>query len=157
MRDSEVLLYIEYEIVICELLKEKWYSLAEFDSGLFMEHEKKCRLCDWLAKIAIANQKVYIFLYSTKNPQFNMPFVFSSAGDHEEVRLVDGPDAFQGRLQVRKNGVWGTVCKKQFTTRDGDVVCRQLFTTERYNNTPYSQRLRGKKPIEVRNLLKPSF
>ncbi|XP_060910024.1 macrophage receptor MARCO-like isoform X1 [Labrus mixtus] len=40
------------------------------------------------------------------------------------VRLVPGPN--QGRLEVKYNGVWGTVCDDNFDPTDGKVVCRML-------------------------------
>lgn len=44
------------------------------------------------------------------------------------VRLVPGPS--RGRVEVRSNGVWGSVCDDNFDTIDGKVICRMLgFTT----------------------------
>ncbi|XP_060910023.1 macrophage receptor MARCO-like [Labrus mixtus] len=40
------------------------------------------------------------------------------------VRLVPGPN--RGRLEVKHNGVWGTVCDDNFDATDGKVVCRML-------------------------------
>jgi len=41
------------------------------------------------------------------------------------VRLVGGSSS-RGRLEVRHNGVWGTVCGDYFTYREGRVVCKML-------------------------------
>lgn len=44
------------------------------------------------------------------------------------VRLVPGSN--RGRVEVRHQGVWGTVCDDNFNTVDGKVICRMLgFTT----------------------------
>lgn len=44
------------------------------------------------------------------------------------VRLVPGPS--RGRVEVRNDGVWGTVCDDNFDTTDGKVICRMLgFST----------------------------
>jgi len=43
-----------------------------------------------------------------------------------EIRLVDGPSANIGRLEVCHDGVWGTVCDDRFSGVDGRVVCLQL-------------------------------
>lgn len=45
-----------------------------------------------------------------------------------KVRLVPGPS--RGRVEVKNNEVWGTVCDDSFDTTDGKVICRMLgFTT----------------------------
>lgn len=45
-----------------------------------------------------------------------------------DVRLVPGSN--RGRVEVRHQGVWGTVCDDNFNNVDGKVICRMLgFTT----------------------------
>lgn len=48
---------------------------------------------------------------------------FSVFGPKRTARLSQG---HSGRLEVRHNGEWGTVCKDGFTTKDAKVVCRQM-------------------------------
>ena len=43
-----------------------------------------------------------------------------------ELRLVSGNSSSSGRLEIFKNGLWGTVCGTQFDKADADVACRQL-------------------------------
>ncbi|XP_077267025.1 uncharacterized protein LOC143900014 isoform X4 [Temnothorax americanus] len=43
-----------------------------------------------------------------------------------ELRLVNGSNPMQGRVEVRHHGVWGTVCDDDFTNATAIVICRSL-------------------------------
>ena len=43
-----------------------------------------------------------------------------------EVRLQDGTDPSNGRVEVCQNGIWGSVCTNQWDHNDARVVCKQL-------------------------------
>ena len=43
-----------------------------------------------------------------------------------EVRLGAGGNAVQGRLEIKHDGVWGTVCDDDFDDLDAQVACNML-------------------------------
>ena len=43
-----------------------------------------------------------------------------------DVRLVEGTTRLEGRVEICKNNVWGTVCDDGWGQSDARVVCRQL-------------------------------
>ena len=42
------------------------------------------------------------------------------------MRLANGSNPKEGRLEVRHHGIWGTVCDDDFSAAAATVVCRFL-------------------------------
>lgn len=42
------------------------------------------------------------------------------------IRLMDGENKKEGRVEIYINGQWGTICDDGWSDKDAVVVCRQL-------------------------------
>ncbi|XP_022606755.1 scavenger receptor cysteine-rich type 1 protein M130-like [Seriola dumerili] len=63
------------------------------------------------------------FLDIAKNLNINL---CNSAKSLDSVRLVNGTSLCSGRLEVKSNQWWSSVCEADFDQQDAEVVCREL-------------------------------
>ncbi|XP_041455582.1 uncharacterized protein LOC121408252 [Lytechinus variegatus] len=50
----------------------------------------------------------------------------SCYAQERDIRLFGGRGSYEGRVEVRVNGRWGTVCNDTWDSQDASVLCREL-------------------------------
>ena len=52
--------------------------------------------------------------------------IVNTSCEEGAVRLQDGTDPLNGRVEFCRYRTWGTICTDQWDDKDAQVVCRQL-------------------------------
>ncbi|XP_034298726.1 neurotrypsin isoform X2 [Pantherophis guttatus] len=68
------------------------------------------------------------------------------------IRLMDGEDKKEGRVEIYINGQWGTICDDGWSDKDAAVVCRQLGYKGLSRARTMAYFGEGKGPIHVDNV-----
>ena len=83
-----------------------------------------------------------VHLYSTVSKVLCMLIIIADDCVDGQVRLQDGTDNSNGRVEMCQNGIWGSVCSTGWEHIDASVVCRQLgYVTEGVTNLSIDIRL----------------
>ena len=53
-------------------------------------------------------------------------FAVEASCTEGDIRLADGANNNEGRVEVCHYNIWGTVCNDRWSKNDGKVACRQL-------------------------------
>ncbi|CAH1233157.1 TNC [Branchiostoma lanceolatum] len=85
----------------------------------------------WGRLIAVGTPADRIVFDRKRNPPEDQ--ANNVARDHD-IRLL-GPTVFEGRVQVKRDGRWGSLCQSRMRNSEATVVCRQLgFANGRVDN-----------------------
>ena len=96
------------------------------------------RMQEWGVKVRLRCTSIVIMPYDTSS---YLPTVVSTGSTctYGDVRLVDGSNQYEGRVEVCINDQWGTVCDISWSSADATTVCKQLGYA--YTSSMFEERI----------------
>ncbi|KAK3096265.1 hypothetical protein FSP39_025096 [Pinctada imbricata] len=78
---------------------------------------------------------------------------FGATSKYTEMRLVGGTLPSEGRVEVKHNGVWGSVCARNISSGDADAICRNIgFSTGNKKIQPVGTYGAGTGPVWINDV-----
>ena len=68
------------------------------------------------------------------------------------IRLVNGNNASEGRVEIYLQGQWGTICDDHWDIREATVVCKQLGFLDAISAVGNAEFGEGSGPIQLDDL-----
>ncbi|KAI5085890.1 scavenger receptor cysteine-rich type 1 protein M130-like, partial [Silurus meridionalis] len=112
---------------------------------------KKCRSAEW-GKNSCSHASDVGVTCSEHKPKDKEESAQKSAILTDSVRLMDGGSRCKGRVEVLREGQWGTVCRSAWDLKDAAVVCRELHCGEAEKALHYAEFGQGSGPIWIYDL-----
>lgn len=134
--------------VICRMLN---YSGAEFapreayfgpgpsSSPIWLDSVKcrgdestiaACRSDGWRQHDCQHSEDASVVCWSESAPAGQEPTLAPGPHPELEIRLYGGDTQYEGGVEIKLNGTWGTICDDSWGIEEANVICRMLNFTE---------------------------
>ncbi|XP_067125647.1 plasminogen-like [Centruroides vittatus] len=115
-----------FQCQINECIRSEWVCDRTFDCTNGKD-EENCECKDDQFRCSNGKCIRNIFLCDKRNDcTDNGDEAEDRCNDSLKIRLVDGPNKYSGRVEIKRFGVWGTICDDLFDDEDAKVICRSL-------------------------------
>ncbi|XP_038054178.1 scavenger receptor cysteine-rich domain superfamily protein-like [Patiria miniata] len=129
---------------------DDWQSLTNADGGAIRFNLTSGRPTNVTFPVVPTARFIRILPLAWTNQYYRVRFeVFGCQVQDGNVRLVNGTDAWSGRVEIYQHDTasWGAVCGKDWGINDANTVCRQLDLGAAIQANTASEYGRGDLPI----------